>query len=201
MTISEAAAAITSLLNAPFIETPDTEARIILCHILQWDNRSYILNKNSTIVPLSEWTIPTDWASADLFILEMIRLIAANRMNEMPIETIGAAIDQLSQLCQDQNNQHHSAVLLMLTGISEMAQLCQKNSNEYDIHYTAVMKQITDYARSICEAANYLDKLSAVNAPKSNLIRDILRSIKLCSSENLKELLNAILIFVVSLEI
>ena len=51
MTISEAAAALTSLLNAPFIETPDTEARIILCHILQWDNRSYILNKNSTIVP------------------------------------------------------------------------------------------------------------------------------------------------------
>lgn len=51
MTISEATAAITSLLNVPFIETPDTEARIILCHILQWDNRSYILNKNSTIVP------------------------------------------------------------------------------------------------------------------------------------------------------
>ena len=51
MTISEATAAITSLLNAPFIETPNIEARIILCHILQWDNRSYILNKNSTIVP------------------------------------------------------------------------------------------------------------------------------------------------------
>lgn len=51
MTISEAAAAITSLLNAPFIETPNIEARIILCHILQWDNRSYILNKNNTIVP------------------------------------------------------------------------------------------------------------------------------------------------------
>ena len=51
MTISEAAAALTSLLNAPFIETPDTEARIILCHILHWDSRSYILNKNSTIVP------------------------------------------------------------------------------------------------------------------------------------------------------
>ncbi len=158
-------------------------------------------NKNSTIVPLAEWTIPTDWASADQFILEMIRLIAANRLNKMPIETIGATIDQLSQLCQDQNNQHHSAVLLTLTGISEMAQLCQKNNTEYDIHYTAVMKQITDYASSICEAANYLDKLCAVNAPKSNLIRDILRSIKLCSSENLRESLNAVLIFVVSLEI
>ena len=159
-------------------------------------------NKNSTIVPLAEWTMPTDWTSADQFILKMIGLIAANRLNEIPIETIGAAIDQLAQLCQDQNNQHHSAVLLTLTGISEMAQLCQKiNNNEYDIHYTAVMKRITDYARSICEAANYLDKLSAVNAPKSNLIRDILRSIRICGSEHLKELLNAVLIFVVSLEI
>ena len=133
--------------------------------------------------------------------MDMIGLIAANRLNEIPIETIRAATDNLAQLCQDQNNEHHSTVLLSLTALSELAQLCQKYNTEYDIHYTAAMKQITEYTRSICKAENYLDKLSAVNAPKPNLIKDILRSIKMCDSEYLKEQLNALLVLVISLEI
>ena len=88
-------------------------------------------------------------------------------------------------------------------------------SNEAKVLYTFILRR-TELSRKngwaddcgriflyypICEAANYLDRLSAVNAPKSNLIRDILRSIRICGSEHLKELLNAVLIFVVSLEI
>ncbi|MBR6060439.1 MAG: peptide chain release factor N(5)-glutamine methyltransferase [Spirochaetales bacterium] len=50
MTAADAVEQLTARLSVPFIESPQTEARLIMCHIMQWDSRSYILNKNSTIV-------------------------------------------------------------------------------------------------------------------------------------------------------
>ena len=50
MTAADAVEQLTARLSVPFIESPQTEARLIMCHIMQWDSRSYILNKTDKIV-------------------------------------------------------------------------------------------------------------------------------------------------------
>ena len=152
-------------------------------------------DKSRSSTQLTAWTTPASTDDTDKFILSMLSLIADRRAEEMPTDIIAAHISFCTEHSTDEGR------ILTLTALAEIAELTRQTLNEYDINCETMQKQISDYARHICEAANYLDRLSAVNAPKSNLIRDILRSIKLCSSENLKELLNAVLIFVVSLEI
>ena len=152
-------------------------------------------NKNGTIVPLSEWTLPTSAADTDNFILSMLKLIAAREAAKMPTDILAVHIS----FCSEYDNT--DSRILTLTALAKIAELKQLSYNEYDPDCEAALKRICEYARNIAEATSILTRLNLTAAPKSGLVWDILRSIKKCSSEPLRNLLNSYLVMIISLEI
>ena len=152
-------------------------------------------NTNGTIVPLSEWTMPTSTNDTDKFILDMLKLIAARRAEDMPTDMLAAHISFCSEC--DNADSH----ILTLTALAEIAELTRLSHNEYDPDCEAALKRICEYAQNIAEATSILTRLNLIAPPKSGLVCDILRSIKKCSSEPLRNLLNSYLVMIISLEI